>query len=109
VLSDADGWSEPQGLFHTDPHPGNLMVCASTGKLVMLDMGQMKDVNYATMVDLAALMVAMASHDEELILMTLDELDIRFLGCDRQQVCLQSAAVADPVGVSRACVRQASR
>lgn len=92
-----------QGLFHTDPHPGNLMVCASTEKLVMLDMGQMKVVDYATMVDLSALMVAMASRDEELILMTLDELDISFMGCDRQQVC-QSAAVAT-ICVSRARVR----
>ena len=37
------------------------MVCANTNKLVMLDMGQMKAVDYATMVDLAALVVAMAS------------------------------------------------
>jgi hypothetical protein len=63
------------------------MVCSSTEKLVMLDMGQMKAVDYATMVDLGALMVAMASKDEELILMTLGELDIRFLGCNREQVC----------------------
>src|SRR6185503_5432741 len=34
------------GLFHADPHPGNLMVMAGP-KLVMVDFGQVKDISPA--------------------------------------------------------------
>ncbi|KAG1654645.1 hypothetical protein FOA52_009201 [Chlamydomonas sp. UWO 241] len=55
------------GLFHTDPHPGNLLACASQGaddgqpavmRLAMIDFGQVKRLSDASRIRYALLVLA---------------------------------------------------
>eukprot|EP00892_Ulva_mutabilis_P002032 jgi/Ulvmu1/1182/UM108_0010.1 len=55
------------GVFHSDPHPGNLLALASTGSRVqigLLDFGQVKELPGHAQALYAALVVAMAGGDE---------------------------------------------
>lgn len=55
------------GVFHSDPHPGNLLLL-STGNLALVDFGQSKELSPANMIRAASVIVAVASRSEEQIL-----------------------------------------
>ncbi|KAF5830641.1 hypothetical protein DUNSADRAFT_14242 [Dunaliella salina] len=75
-----------EGIFHTDPHPGNLMAApdpAGDGmRVAILDWGQMKQLTHNERVRYALLVVAMASRDGDLLRATLAELGVRIENCD---------------------------
>lgn len=55
------------GVFHSDPHPGNLLLL-STGRLALVDFGQSKELTPANMLRAASVIVAVASRSDEAIL-----------------------------------------
>lgn len=55
------------GVFHSDPHPGNLLLL-STGRLALVDFGQSKELTPANMIRAASVIVAVASRNDEQIL-----------------------------------------
>ncbi len=61
------------GIFHGDPHPGNLLV-TEDGKLVFLDFGNVGRIDPLTMNSLAKLMVAITKRDIDGILKVMQDL-----------------------------------
>lgn len=55
------------GVFHSDPHPGNLLLL-STGRLALVDFGQSKELTPASMARAATVVAAVASRSDEQIL-----------------------------------------
>jgi len=52
------------GLFSTDPHPGNILVDAKTGKLGLIDFGQVCELGKEARVNFARLIIALAADNE---------------------------------------------
>jgi len=52
-----------EGMFNTDPHPGNVLV-DSKGNLGLIDFGQVCELDLATRLRFARLVIALASGDE---------------------------------------------
>lgn len=65
------------GLFHGDPHPGNLML-SPEGQLIMLDFGQCKALPFQKQIALARLILAMDDGEALSIISALSELGINF-------------------------------
>lgn len=51
------------GFFHSDPHPGNVLVNLDTGQIGFLDMGLMGELNRIQRMALADLLVSMVQQD----------------------------------------------
>jgi ubiquinone biosynthesis protein len=51
------------GFFHSDPHPGNLLICPSNARLVFLDLGQMGRLMPEQLVELSDLIEAVLRRD----------------------------------------------
>ena len=52
-----------EGFFHGDPHPGNVVMDAQTGRITFLDMGLVGELAQEQRFDLLALIWALKSSD----------------------------------------------
>ena len=73
------------GLFHADPHPGNLLV-ASDGRLVLLDFGMVIRVERETRVRLVQTILAAVQHDVDGVIAGFYELGLLDPEVDRGTV-----------------------
>jgi len=72
------------GVFHSDPHPGNLLV--NNGRLVLLDFGLVADVPHLSSQRLATLVVNLINADCEALLDDFIALGFLPVDIDRQRV-----------------------
>lgn len=82
------------GMFHADPHPGNLMVLAG-GKLALLDFGLVGRLDARLRERLVGALSAAAARDLDLLLEMLAELDAVGDGADPEELKLDLAALLD--------------
>ncbi|MBN1807525.1 MAG: AarF/ABC1/UbiB kinase family protein [Planctomycetes bacterium] len=61
------------GLFHADPHPGNLRLCADGRKLGLIDFGAVGMLSGRALTDIALLYVAVSDNEPELAVAVLEE------------------------------------
>ncbi|CAE8618379.1 unnamed protein product [Polarella glacialis] len=72
------------GVFHSDPHPGNLLV--NKGRLVLIDFGLVAEIGQPSMESMATATVHLISADYEALFDDLVSLELLPLDADRQQV-----------------------
>jgi len=72
------------GVFHSDPHPGNLLV--SDGRLVLIDFGLVAEIDRSSMEWMALAAVHLISADYDTLFDDLVELGLLARDADRQQV-----------------------
>ena len=73
------------GLFHADPHPGNLLV-SETGELVLLDFGIVGRLDVRTRENLAELFVAVFLQDADRVVSVLSDLGATEDEVDREEL-----------------------
>ena len=93
------------GLFHADPHPGNLLVDPQ-GRVVLLDFGMVIPVERELRTKLARLVLAAAQGDADGVINGFYELGILDPDADRGAVQDAAAKVVQLVGQRGASVRQ---
>jgi predicted unusual protein kinase regulating ubiquinone biosynthesis (AarF/ABC1/UbiB family) len=93
------------GLFHADPHPGNLLV-DQQGRVVLLDFGMVIPVERELRTKLARLVLAAAQGDADGVINSFYELGILDPDADRAAVQDAAARVVQLVGQRGASVRQ---
>ncbi|CAD7702560.1 unnamed protein product [Ostreobium quekettii] len=79
------------GLFHGDPHPGNILLRPGGG-FALLDFGQCKAMQFERQVSLARLVIAMASASTAAVALAMLQLGVSFKGA--QQAPAQPHLVA---------------
>mmetsp|Transcript_22163 Transcript_22163/g.36965 ORF Transcript_22163/g.36965 Transcript_22163/m.36965 type:complete len:763 (+) Transcript_22163:276-2564(+) len=67
--------------FHTDPHPGNLLVTPDN-KLALLDFGQVKYLSPDTVTDMALLVMTLASRNDLAVAEKMEEVGLGLEGVD---------------------------
>eukprot|EP00440_Ansanella_granifera_P060546 gb/GFBE01065622.1/.p1 GENE.gb/GFBE01065622.1/~~gb/GFBE01065622.1/.p1 ORF type:complete len:555 (+),score=115.17 gb/GFBE01065622.1/:1-1665(+) len=72
------------GVFHSDPHPGNLLV--SRGRLVLIDFGLVAEIGQLSMKSMATATVHLISADYESLFDDLVTLELLPQDADRRQV-----------------------
>ncbi|HTK56832.1 MAG TPA: AarF/UbiB family protein [Gemmatimonadales bacterium] len=93
------------GLFHADPHPGNLLV-DQQGRVVLLDFGMVIPVERELRTKLARLVLTAAQGDADGVINSFYELGILDPDADRAAVQDAAAKVVQLVGQRGASVRQ---
>lgn len=93
------------GLFHADPHPGNLLVDRQ-GRVVLLDFGMVIPVERELRTKLARLVLNAAQGDADGVINSFYELGILDPDADRAAVQDAAAKVVQLVGQRGASVRQ---
>ena len=93
------------GLFHADPHPGNLLV-DQQGRVVLLDFGMVIPVERELRTKLARLVLNAAQGDADGVINSFYELGILDPDADRAAVQDAAAKVVQLVGQRGASVRQ---
>ncbi len=93
------------GLFHADPHPGNLLVDAE-GRVVLLDFGMVIPVERELRTKLARLVLAAAQGDIDGVINGFYELGILDPDADRGAVQDAARKVVEMAGQRGASVRQ---
>jgi predicted unusual protein kinase regulating ubiquinone biosynthesis (AarF/ABC1/UbiB family) len=93
------------GLFHADPHPGNLLV-DQQGRVVLLDFGMVIPVERELRTKLARLVLNAAQGDADGVINSFYELGILDPDADRAAVQDAAARVVQLVGQRGASVRQ---
>jgi predicted unusual protein kinase regulating ubiquinone biosynthesis (AarF/ABC1/UbiB family) len=93
------------GLFHADPHPGNLLVDPQ-GRVVLLDFGMVIPVERELRTKLARLVLSAAQGDADGVINGFYELGILDPDADRGAVQDAAAKVVQLVGQRGASVRQ---
>ena len=93
------------GLFHADPHPGNLLVDGQ-GRVVLLDFGMVIPVERELRTKLARLVLAAAQGDADGVINSFYELGILDPDADRGAVQDAAAKIVRMVGERGASVRQ---
>lgn len=71
------------GFFHADPHPGNLFI-EPDGRVALIDFGMVGEIGDKLREQLAAMLVAVAQEDTDLMVGAVVALDVNGTGIDRQ-------------------------
>ncbi|NTU79175.1 MAG: AarF/ABC1/UbiB kinase family protein [Chloroflexales bacterium] len=84
-----------EGLFHADPHPGNVFVIPATAEIVFLDTGMMDRLSADQRADLSGLMVALNQRDAAGVVRIAIRLGQTFKPVDQRRLTRITARMID--------------